>query len=64
MTNYCETKTTIPIFSMRLAGLAMANGFVLLDMKRNRENSDSKKNVFYFKNSPELLNFIDQHKGR
>lgn len=56
---YAEYKT-FPIYSMKLAGLAMYKGFVLQSMEPDRNGSG--RNVFYFKNSPELLEFIEEYK--
>lgn len=41
------------IYSQRLAGMLMQKGFVLVGMEKN-EKSQSGRNVFFFKNSPEL----------
>lgn len=50
------------IFSQRLAGYLMLRGFVLMDMRRDVK--DGKKNVFYFKNSPELRGAIDEYDSK
>ena len=50
------------IFSMKLAGVLMQNGFVLVDMRPN--TNGSAKNVFYFNDSPELEKMINQFKNR
>lgn len=50
------------IFSMKLAGVLMQNGFVLVDMRPNTNGSG--KNVFYFNDSPELEKMINQFKIR
>ena len=50
------------IFSMKLAGVLMQNGFVLVDMRPNTNGSG--KNVFYFNDSPELEKMINQFKNR
>lgn len=54
-------KPTVPIFSMKLAGIAMTKGFVLLSMERNYDGSG--KNVFYFNDSPELRNLMAEYKA-
>lgn len=46
-----ETKSR-PIYRQRVAGYLMLRGFVLVAMKPNTDNSG--RNVFYFKDSPEL----------
>lgn len=48
------------IFSMKLAGILMQNGFVLVDMRPNTNGSG--KNVFYFNDSSELEKIISQYK--
>ena len=50
------------IFSMKLAGVLMQNGFVLVDMRPNTNGSG--KNVFCFNDSPELEKMINQFKNR
>ena len=50
------------IFSMKLAGVLMQNGFVLVDMRPNTNGSG--KNVFYFNDSLELEKMINQFKNR
>ena len=47
-----ETKN-ITIFSQRMAGFLMLKGFILLGIGLNKNTNDGK-NVFYFKDSPEL----------
>lgn len=49
------------IYSMKLAGLAMVNGFVLISMDENFNGCG--KNVFFFKKSSRLEEFIEQHKS-
>ena len=44
------------IFSQKLAAYLMDRGFVLCDMKRDSKGSG--KNVFYFKETPELIQAI------
>jgi len=39
----------------------MVKGFVLVGMERNKE-SDSGRNVFFFKNSPELEKAINEYR--
>lgn len=54
-------KSKVPIYSMKLAGIAMTKGFVLLSMDRNYDGSG--KNVFYFNDSPELRNLMAEYKA-
>jgi hypothetical protein len=48
------------IFNQRIAGYLMMKGFVLADMRPNENGSG--KNVFYFKESDELLSSMDEYK--
>lgn len=50
------------IFSMKLAGILMQKGFVLVDMCPNTDKSG--KNVFYFNDSPDLERIIEEYKSR
>lgn len=50
------------IFSQKLAAYLMDRGFVLCDMKRDSKGTG--KNVFYFKNSPELIDAIFEYGNR
>lgn len=50
------------IFSMKLAGILMQKGFVLVDMRPN--DNGSGKNVFYFNDSPELERVIEAYKAQ
>lgn len=53
------TNTTTPVFSLRLAGILMSRGFNLLGMSQNTQRTD--KNVFYFKDTPQLHEAIQQY---
>ena len=55
-----EKQKTIGIYSMKLAGIAMSRGFVLLSMERN--NDGSGRNVFFFNDSPDLQKLITEYK--
>lgn len=57
--NIKKDATTITIFSQRLAGYLMLNGFVLADMRPDRNGSG--KNVFFFKNSNDIINCINKY---
>lgn len=50
------------IFSMKLAGLLMQKGFVLVEMRPNTNGNG--KNVFYFNDSPELEKVVNEYKAR
>lgn len=50
-------------FSMRLAGELMSNGYVLKRMeKTNKEGS--RRNIFIFNESEQLLKFVEDYKER
>ena len=59
--NNVEKQKTIGIYSMKLAGIAMSSGFVLLSMERN--NDGSGRNVFFFNDSPDLQKLITEYKA-
>lgn len=51
------------VFSMKLAGLLMQEGFVLKRMeKTTRKNSN--RNVFFFNESDELLKIVEKYKEK
>ena len=51
---------TFTIFSQRLAGFLMQNGFILEGLEIN--NSNTEKRVFFFKDSEELQKAIIKYK--
>ena len=59
--NNIEKQKTIGIYSMKLAGIAMSRGFVLLSMERN--NDGSGRNVFFFNDSLDLQKLIADYKA-
>lgn len=48
------------IYSQKLAATLMLKGFVLVGMEKNNA-SDSGRNVFFFKDSPELEKAISEY---
>ena len=48
------------VFSLRMAGYLMMNGFVLMNMKDHYDGSGKK--VYYFINSPELVKVMNEYK--
>ena len=50
----------ITIFSQRLAGYLMYNGFVIGGM--NPDNDGSGRNVFFFKNSANIQDVIKKYR--
>ena len=59
--NNIEKSKTIAIYSMKLAGMLMQQGFVLLSMDRNLNGSG--RNVFFFNDSPDLQKLIAEYKA-
>ena len=59
--NNIEKSKTIAIYSMKLAGMLMQQGFVLLSMDRNLNGSG--RNVFFFNDSPDLQKLITEYKA-
>lgn len=51
-------KKCFTVFSLRVAGLLMARGHNLVEMKPDRRNPD--KNVYYFSRTNELINDINE----
>lgn len=47
---------------MKLAGILMQKGFVLIDMRPNENGSG--KNVFFFNDSPELERVVENFSSR
>ena len=54
--------STMPIYSMKLAGYLMQKGFVLLSMKPNYKFPE--RNVFYFTDAEETKKAIDEYKQK
>ena len=61
VTQMNNIKKTIGIYSMKLAGLAMYRGFVLLSMEKHSDGSG--RNIFFFNDSPELQELIAEYKA-
>ena len=49
------------VFSNRLAGYLMLSGYVLKRMGKS-DKKDSNRNIFFFNESPELLQKIEEYK--
>lgn len=63
MNNIKNTKsTTFAIYSMKLAGKLMTDGFVLCGMQKNKKNNNY--NVFYFCDTPEIKAAIKKYTNR
>lgn len=50
------------IFSQKLMSKLVAQGFVLVNMRPDERGSG--RNVFYFRNSPELRQAVEEYKNR
>ena len=53
---------TLTIYSQKLAGYLMQRGFVLIDMQEDIKPTG--RNVFLFKNTPQLQSAIYEYKSR
>ena len=53
-----EEKKELPVFSQRIAGSLMIRGFRLHGIARKRKYNE--KNVFYFKDCPEVRQAIEE----
>lgn len=51
------------VFSMKLAGRLMQEGFVLKRMEKTTRNN-SNRNVFFFNESDELLKIVEEYKTK
>lgn len=51
--------TTFTIYSQKLAGYLMQKGFILIDMQEDIKPTG--RNVFLFKNTPQLRTAIDEY---
>lgn len=50
------------IFSQRLMAELVAKGFVLINMRPDEKGSG--RNIFYFRNSPELRQAVESYRNR
>lgn len=57
-----NSKPEFEIFNMKFAGYLMQLGFVLLSMRPNRDGSG--KNVFIFRDTPDLRKAIDAYMSK
>ena len=57
--NIDKNVKTITIWSQKLAGYLMLNGFVLVDMRKDKYGTN--KNVFFFNNSEAIQERIKQY---
>ena len=53
----------ITIFNQRMAGYLMQKGYVLIDMRPDMK-SGSRKNVFFFKDTPQLRTSMSDYINR
>lgn len=52
---------TLTIFNQRLAGYLMLNGFVLADMRKDRNRTE--RNLFFFKDSEAIRQRMTDYKN-
>lgn len=55
-------KEPMAIFTQRLAGFLMLNGFILIGTEPSRNNP--RKNIFFFNDSPRLREYMEEYKKR
>ncbi len=53
----------ITIFNQRMAGYLMQKGYVLIDMQPDMKNG-SRKNVFFFRDTPQLRQSMSDYINR
>lgn len=57
-----QVRSCFTVFSQRLAGHLMEKGFVLIDMQPHK--TDTRRNVFFFKESNEIKDAINEYKSK
>jgi len=55
-------KKSFIVYSQKMSGYLMQKGFVLVDMQPDLKKSG--RNVFFFKDSPQLKSAIDEYMSR
>lgn len=50
------------VFNQKMAGYLMQRGFVLIDMQPDLKKTG--RNVFFFKDTPQLKSVIDEYMSR
>lgn len=57
-----ELKKNKIVYNQRMAGYLMQRGFVLIDMRPDLKKTG--RNVFFFKDTPQLKSAIDEYMSR
>lgn len=57
-------KKAITIFTAKVARELLKDGFTLIDIKPDKNDSDGKRSVFIFKNEEKLLEKIKEYKEK
>lgn len=57
-----EEKKKFIVYSQKLTGYLMQNGFVLIDMRPDLKKSG--RNIFFFNDTPQLKSAIDEYMSR
>lgn len=55
-------KKNFMVFNQKMAGYLMQRGFVLIDMQPDLKKTG--RNVFFFKDTPQLKSAIDEYMSR
>jgi hypothetical protein len=61
-TNKTEFNSHFVVYSQKLAGILMYRGFVLLGLGKDKANET--KNVFYFKDTPQIREVVSEFKSK
>lgn len=57
-----KDKKSYIVYSQKMAGYLMQRGFVLIDMQPDLKNT--RRNVFFFNNTPQLKLAVDEYMSR
>lgn len=57
-----KDKKSYIVYSQKMTGYLMQRGFVLIDMQPDLKNT--RRNVFFFNNTPKLQSAVDEYMSR
>lgn len=64
MTNNVIDRSTIIIFTAKLARSLLKDGFTIVDIKPDRTDKDSKRSVFVFRNENHIEDKIKEYNNK
>lgn len=64
MTNNVIDRSTIIIFTAKLARSLLKDGFTIVDIKPDRTDKDCKRNVFVFRNENHIEDKIKEYSNK